>query len=68
MTELDLITLRLRILNALLEKKHEQYHAVTLHGDMNKRHEIRKQCYDLHRVIERLEDKRRKLGGEPECK
>lgn len=63
MTDLELIELRIRILTMFLEKKTEQYHKVTLHGDMNKRHEIHRQCYDLRRIIDRLNDKRRKLGG-----
>lgn len=63
MTDLELIELRIRILTAFLEKKTEQYHQVTLRGDMQKRHKIHRQCYDLRRIIDRLNDKRKKLGG-----
>lgn len=63
MTDLELIETRIRILRVLLDKKIEQYHEVTLHGDMTKRHEIHGQIFDLRRAIDRLDFERRKLGG-----
>lgn len=63
MTDLELIETRIRILRVLLDKKIEQYHQVTLHGDLTKRHEIHGQIFDLRRAIDRLEFERRKLGG-----
>lgn len=63
MNDLELIELRIRILTTLLGKKTEQYHQVTLRGDMQKRHKIHRQCYDLRCIIDRLIDKRKKLGG-----
>ena len=68
MGELELIELRIRILTTLLGKKTEQYHQATLRGDMRKRHTIRRQCLAIRRAIDRLNDMRKKLGGEPECK
>lgn len=68
MSDLELIELRIRILTTLLGKKTEQYHQVTLRGDMRKRHTIHRQCFDIRRAIDRLNDMRKKLGGEPECK
>ena len=64
MTDLELIETRLRILRILLDKRIEQYHQVTLYGDLAKRHEIHGQIFDLRRAIDRLEFERRKLGGE----
>lgn len=63
MNELDLIELRIRLLNALLLKKTERYHDVTLRGDLEKRHEIHQQCFDLRRAIDRLEFDRKRTGG-----
>lgn len=63
MTDLELIETRLRILRILLDKKIEQYHQVTLHGDLAKRHEIHGQIFDLRRAIDRLEFECRMLGG-----
>ena len=64
MTDLELIETRIRILRVLLDKRIEQYHEVTLHGDLTKRHEIHGQIFDLRRAIDRLEFERRRLGGE----
>ena len=64
MNDLELVETRLRILRVLLDKKIEQYHEVTLHGDMTKRHLIHGQIFDLRRAIDRLEYVRKKLGGE----
>ena len=63
MNDLELVETRLRIFRVLLGKKIEQYHQVTLYGDMTKRHEIHGQIFDLRRAIDRLEFERRKLGG-----
>ena len=63
MTDIDAIERRIRILRVLLDKRIEQYHEVTLHGDLTKRHEIHGQIFDLRRAIDRLEFERRKLGG-----
>lgn len=63
MSDLELIELRIRILTTLLGKKTEQYHQVTLRGDMRKRHTIHRQCFDIRRAIDRLNDMRKKLGG-----
>ena len=68
MMDLDTIERRIRICTILLEKKTEQYHQVTLRGDMRKRHTIHRQCLAIRRAIDRLNDMRKKLGGEPECK
>ena len=64
MTDIDAIERRIRILRVLLDKKIEQYHEVTLHGDFDKRHEIHRQLFDLRRAIDRLEFERRRAGGE----
>lgn len=64
MTDLELIETRIRILRVLLDKKIEQYHQVTLHGDLTKRHEIHGQIFDLRRAIDRLEFEHRRAGGE----
>ena len=64
MTDIDAIERRIRILRVLLDKRIEQYHQVTLYGDLTKRHEIHGQIFDLRRAIDRLEFERRKLGGE----
>lgn len=63
MTDLRLIETRIRILLVLLGKRIEQYHQVTLHGDLTKRHEIHGQIFDLRRAIDRLEFERRRAGG-----
>ncbi len=63
MTDIDAIERRIRILRVLLDKRIEQYHQVTLYGDLTKRHEIHGQIFDLRRAIDRLEFERRKLGG-----
>ena len=63
MTDIDAIERRIRILRVLLDKKIEQYHEVTLHGDFDKRHEIHGQIFDLRRAIDRLEFERRRAGG-----
>lgn len=63
MNDLEMVETRLRILRVFLEKKIEQYHQVTLHGDMTKRHEIHDQIFDLRRAIDRLEFVRKRLGG-----
>ena len=68
MTDIDAIERRIRILRVLLDKKIEQYHEVTLRGDLGKRHEIHGQIFDLRRAIDRLEFERGELGGEPECR
>ena len=63
MTDIDAIERRIRILRVLLDKRIEQYHQVTLYGDLTKRHEIHGQIFDLRRAIDRLEFERKKLGG-----
>lgn len=63
MTDIDAIELRTRILRVLLDKKIEQYHQVTLYGDLTKRHEIHGQIFDLRRAIDRLEFERKRAGG-----
>ena len=63
MNDLELVETRLRIFRVLLDKKIEQYHQVTLYGDLDKRHEIHRQLFDLRRAIDRLEYVRKKLGG-----
>lgn len=64
MTDRELIDLRIRVLTAFLEKKVQQYHAAPLRTDMEKRRKIHRQCFDLRRAIDKLEDKRRRLGGD----
>ena len=64
MTDIDAIERRIRILRVLLDKRIEQYHQVTLYGDLTKRHEIHGQIFDLRRAIDRLEFERRRAGGE----
>lgn len=63
MTDIDAIERRIRILRVLLDKRIEQYHQVTLYGDLTKRHEIHGRIFDLRRAIDRLEFECRKLGG-----
>ena len=63
MTDLELIETRIRILRVLLDKRIEQYHQVTLYGDLTKRHEIHGQIFDLRRAIDRLEFERKRAGG-----
>ena len=67
MANLKRIERYIRFLRILLELNLERYHAVTLCGNWTKRHRIHRQCYDLRRSLDRLEDMRRQLGGEPQC-
>ena len=67
MNDIDLVETRLRILRVLLDKKIEQYHDVTLRGDMAQRRKIHDQIFDLRRAIDKLEFVRKRLGGGVDC-
>lgn len=65
MNELEYVTMRLRIMYGLLEKKKELYHRLTFqNGKKAQRKVCGKQCVSLYDEIERLELRRMELEDE----